>query len=180
MAGYGSAPHNYPPEIAKDQQLLIVSPIWPLIFWWLPFYWRLLYPDRMIIHKPVGTFAMYFACLGLHVPETFLGSVGPATSTRTNLLFNIRLTKPYLFQIDGWLFPWLSHSAFLSFSITQRVLLTQVPPSLIAHSMTEEWHEQKAGKQCWTWQWQCLSEELSSGWFDMARGWGVLSVAASR
>ena len=77
MAGYGSAPHNYPPEIAKDQQLLIVSPIWPLFFWWLPFYWWLLYSDRMIIHKPVGTFAMYFACLGSHVPETFLGSVGP-------------------------------------------------------------------------------------------------------
>ena len=52
--------------------------------------------------KPMGIFAMYFACLPLHVPQTLLGSVSAFQDTAKKQDKGAIQQEPYLFQIDSW------------------------------------------------------------------------------
>ena len=55
-----------------------------------------------LYYKPMGIFAMYFACLPLHVPETLLGSVRAFQDTAKNQNKDAIQQEPYLLQIDSW------------------------------------------------------------------------------
>ena len=112
MAGYGTAPHNYLPEIAKSGQLIVSPMSTNLLVASIPLMVALETEEVTAglydILQAMRIFAMYFACLGFCVPGTLLGSVGafqdPAKVEPEQYHSLTRSLKdPYLFQNDSWL-----------------------------------------------------------------------------